>query len=79
MGSFYAIATLAALTVLVSLLGLQHYFVAAGMVYGVVAVGSLRLWFTAGRWPVFNRLYFISLSLGCIIASIGLLGSAAFD
>jgi hypothetical protein len=79
MGSFYALATLAGLTVLVSLLGLQHHFVAAGIVYGVVGLGSLRLWFTASRWPALDRLYFISLFLGCTIVSIGLLGSAAFN
>lgn len=78
MGSFYALATLAAMTVLVSLLGLQSHLGIAGIVYGFVAVAALTLYIIGDRWLRMEPLYYISLFIGCSIVSIGLLGSVAF-
>jgi hypothetical protein len=75
MGSFYALATLAAITILVSLLGLQNNFIAAGSVYGVVALAALVLFLIGDRWLGMSKLYYISLFLGCVLVSIGLLGT----
>lgn len=73
MGGFYAMATLTGLTILLGLLGKQTNFVVVGSVYGVTALAAGILFLIGDRLVGPGRVYYISLFVGCVIVSIGLL------